>query len=551
MKKTLFILSLFLFLQLSAQETLSATEWQEDLRFLQNTIHKKYAFLFVKTTKETFDAEVETLYKEIPNLEQHEIIVEMTKIISSFKYGHTGIYFDYNPIKFHSYPFNLYAFSDGIFIQGVSKEYKKALGAKVLKINEIPIEEALKKIYPVVNAENSQFFKAFGINFLNIPEVLHAQKITNKLQKSVTLTLEKNGTTFTQTFNVLTKGETVPTKYSYVQEKDNWLDARNQSTTPLYLKHLDKIYFSEYLAKEKVLYVRHSQIGNAPEETTEEFYNRIFNFIDTNDVEKLVVDVRLNGGGNNYLNKSIITGILETKKINKIGRLYVIIGRRTFSACQNLVNELDNYTNAIFVGEPTAENVNFWGDARPETLPNSSIPVFLSYAWWQDKPAWENAEWLAPHIPATMSYEEYASNQDPILTAALTFKSGDDFKRDPMQYITDLFTTGKVQELTQALPKMIQDPRYSFCDFETELNTRGLLLLNSGRTQEVQASIQVFSMISQLFPTSAITYKNLGHAYVKLGNTQKATALLNKAISLDLDGEIGKAAKHILLEITN
>ena len=48
--------------------------------------------------------------------------------------------------------------------------------------------------------------------------------------------------------------------------------------------------------------------------------------------------------------------------------MFVIIGRRTFSACQNLVNELDNYTNAIFIGEPTAENINFYGDTRPGSL---------------------------------------------------------------------------------------------------------------------------------------------------------------------------------------
>ncbi len=65
MKKLLFILHVLLFLQLPAQETLTATQWQEDLRFLQNTVHKDYSFLFVKTTKEIFDTEIETLYKNM------------------------------------------------------------------------------------------------------------------------------------------------------------------------------------------------------------------------------------------------------------------------------------------------------------------------------------------------------------------------------------------------------------------------------------------------------------------------------------------------------
>ncbi len=548
MKKILFILNVLLFLQLPAQEILTTTQWQEDLRFLQNTIHEDYSFLFVKTTKKVFDAEVESLYKNIPNLEEHEIILGMSRIIALFKYGHSSIGFYQKPFEFHYLPFNLYQFNDGIYLQGVHKDYEKALGTKVLEINKIPIAVALKTIAPVVNSENAQYFKSYGINYLRILEVLHAQGITDKLEKSIELTLTKDGKTFTQSFASLPKGETIPTKYSHVFQDDNWLEARNQDDTPLYLKHLDKIYFFEYLPEEKTVYVRHSQIQDDPEEDTPSFYARVFDFIENNEVDKLVLDVRLNGGGNNYKNKDVITGIIEAKKINKVGSLFIIIGRRTFSACQNLVNELDNYTNAIFVGEPTSENINFWGDARPVHLPNSKIPMYLSYAWWQDKPAWENAEWLAPQVPVDMSYTEYASNQDLVLDAVLAF-SGSDFIPDPLSYITDLYMAGKMQELAQEVPKMIQDPRYAFVDFETELSKSGYQLLNSGRDQEVQAAVQVFSFITQLFPNSANVWKNLAEGYLKAGDKIKAIEFLDKAIILDSDGKIGQHAKEMLKEI--
>ncbi len=548
MKKILFTLQVLFFLQLSAQETLITTQWREDLRFLQNTIHKDYPFLFVKTTKEIFDTEVETLYKNIPNIEEHEIIVGITKVMALFKYGHTGINFNQKQIEFHSLPFNLYQFNDGVFIQGVHKDYQKTLGAKVLEINNIPISDALKKIYPVVNAENDQFFKAYGINNLTIPEVLHAQGITDKFKNSVKLTLEKDGKSFTQSFTLLPKGEPVPTKYGYVLEDENWMEARNQLVTPLYLKHLDKIYFFEYLSEQKAVYVRHSQIQDDPEEDTLTFYERVFDFIQNNDVEKLILDVRLNWGGNNYKNKSVITSIIESKKINKVGSLFVIIGRNTFSACQNLVNELENYTNSIFVGEPTAENINFWGDARPVTLPNSEVSVNLSYAWWQDKPVWENAEWLAPQVSVDMSYVEYASNQDLVLDAALAF-SGRDFVLDPLQYITDLYIAGNMTELATKVPKMVQDPRYAFVDFETELSKTGHRLLSISRAEEVQAAIQVFSFITQLFPNSPNTWKNLAEGYIKAGDNKKAINLLRKTISMDSDGKIGKRSKEMLDKI--
>ena len=116
----------------------------------------------------------------------------------------------------------------------------------------------------------------------------------------------------------------MPTHLGYVHQNENWLDARDQSTIPLYLQHLDKVYFSEYLAKEKAMYVRHSRIRDEAEESTKDFYTRVFNEIETNDTEKLIIDLRLNGGGNNYLNKEVIKGLIKTEKIK--GQVFNRVG---------------------------------------------------------------------------------------------------------------------------------------------------------------------------------------------------------------------------------
>ena len=548
MKNIILILHFLFLLQLTAQKTLTNAQWKQDLRLLQNTIHKDYSFLFIKTTKETFDTEVDSLYSNIPNLENHEIIVGMARIIALFKYGHMGVGFYQKPFKFHYLPFNLYEFTDGIYLQGVQKGNQKALGAKVLEINKVPIADALKRIYPVVSAENTQYFKGNGINHLTIPEVLHAQGITDELENSIELTLEKDGENFKQVFTSLTENKQVPNKYGYVFQDENWLEAREQKVTPLYLKNIDKFYFFEYLPKKKAVYVRLSQIEDDPTEDIKSFYSRLFDFIDNNEVKKLLLDVRLNGGGNNYKNRFFVTEIIKNQKINNVGSLFVIIGRRTFSACQNLVNELENYTNAIFVGEPTAENINFYGDNRPVILPNSKIPVYLSYAWWQDKPAWENAEWLAPSIPVDISFEEYSTNQDPVLDAALTF-SDINFKPNPMRYITDMVLKGEMEKLLQEVTKMIKNPKYDFFDFETELSKAALHLVNTGRVEGVRAGVGILSFVTQLFPTSSNSWKNLGEGYLKAGDNEKAIELLNKAISLDFNGEIAKRAKEILKNI--
>jgi len=120
----------------------------------------------------------------------------------------------------------------------------------------------------------------------------------------------------------------------------------------------------EYIPETRTLYVRHSAVINDGDNTIESLFRNVEEFIQENDVQKLVLDLHMNGGGNNYLNKSVIKTIIKSEKINQPGKFYCITGRRTFSVAQNLVNEMENYTEVIFVGEPTSENVNFYGDTK-------------------------------------------------------------------------------------------------------------------------------------------------------------------------------------------
>ncbi len=542
-----FLSSLFFTLTLfaHAQIQMTAEKWQEDLQFLQQTVHQDYAFLFRKTSADEFDAAVRELQEAIPTMADHEVVVGLARIIALFKYGHTGISYGHEAFAFRHFPFNLYHFSDGVYVQGTHKKYREALGARVVSIGGMPIAEALHALSPAVNAENSQFFKAYGINDLRIAEVLHAQRITPSLTDTLTLGLEKEGKAYELTFTALPKGERPPTKYGLVLQQEEWLDARDTAVTPYYLKYLDKNYYYEYLPDARTVYVRHSEVVHEEGEDIPTFFGRVFDFIENNAVDRLVLDVRLNGGGNNYFNKDVVRGIIQTEKIDQVGKLFVIIGRRTFSACQNLVLELDSYTNAIFVGEPTGENINFYGDNNRIPLPNSGIPVYLSYAWWQDKPQWEDGPWLAPHVAVEMSFEAYKTNQDPVLDTALKFDAGD-FELDPMQYMTALYMAGEQEKLLVETQKMIADPRYRFYDFEAELSKAGARILSSGDPGQ---AIAVFEFVGQLFPESAGAWVQLGNAYRQAGQADKAVESYKKALALDPNGAVGQDARGQLVEM--
>ena len=525
----------------NAQTENDSKQWQDDLRFLQNIVHTEYPFLFKKVTAEDFDAAVEQLYNEIPSLETHELPVAFSRIVAMFEYGHTQLPFS-TVAKNGVLPINLYHFSDGIYVEGAQINHEKTLGAKVLKVGGMPVDEALTLIRPVVPAENDQYFKAYGLRFLTVLDVLHAQGVIPNASDEVTLTLEKDNVVFEYMFPRIPLEE-MSRSYTLTNANDNWLSVRDQSKTPLYLKYLnDKYYYFEYLSDLKTVYVRQSSVFNDDSETLKDFYKRLFEFIDSNAVDKLVYDVRLNGGGNNYNNIHLIKGLMARPDINKRGHFFYIIGRNTFSACQNLTNDIGTFTEAIMVGEPTAENVNFYGDARREVLPNSKLPVYLSYAWWQDKPQWENRDGTLPHIAVDMSFEDYANNQDPVLEAALEFKD-DGFILDPMEHLTQLFMAGKYDDVKKDSKLIAHDPKYRYYNFEEEFSKAGNRLLGSGDARAQQSGLFVLELVSELYPESVNALYSLAYAQELNDQKDKAIASYKKIIEMQPDGSLATVAK--------
>lgn len=527
-----------------AQPDITPEQWQDDLRYLQRTVNSEYSHLFKKVSEEDWNQAVDQLYEQIPQIVKHEITVGLAEIVSMFGYGHTALWLTswrYNHgVDFTQMPYNLYQFSDGVFVQGVHVDFTEALGARVLKVGKTGIDKALELIKPVFPSENDQFFKAHGLHYLGVPEILHAKGVIDQLD-TVSLTLEKEGRTFEMTF-APKETDQFPGHYGIVQTNGDWLDARTSEITPLWLKHLNKKYFYKYLPDDKILYVRQSEVQDDESQPIPEFYSEVFEFVEKNDVEKLVLDLRLNSGGNNYKNKPVITGVIRSAKINQPGRFYVVLGRRTFSACQNLVNELENYTEAIFVGEPTGENVNFFGDNRTVNLPNSKLPIRLSYLWWQDKDPRDQRPWTPPHIAVDLSSGQYIAGIDPVMDA-IAKASVTRPVRDPWTHLVDLFTAGKLEELREKAKAYVKDPAYRYFNFEGRINQAGYDLIGAGRLEEAQGT---FMLNAELYPESANCWDSLAECFWKMGNKEKATEYYEKAVSMDPDGPVGENARNML-----
>jgi hypothetical protein len=138
-----------------------------------------------------------------------------------------------------------------------------------------------------------------------------------------------------------------------------------------------------------------------------------------------VIDLRHNDGGDNSLNRSLIHGLIRSRKLQERGNLYAIIGSETFSAALMFATSLEQHTPVLFVGEPTGASPNDYGDSRKVKLPNSGLTVRLSTLCHQTSGATDEREAVEPHIPVPLTIEDWVVNDGPALERILSFRESD------------------------------------------------------------------------------------------------------------------------------
>jgi tetratricopeptide (TPR) repeat protein len=507
-----------------------AKAWQDDLRYLAAEAPKWHKNLFHTITPAQFQDAVNRLHERIPALARHEIIVEMARIVAMIGDGHTNIAPTRDPkIGFRALPLKFYLFKDGLFVRAASRENAELVGARVVKIGNLPPEEAIKRAGEIVGADNEMNPKFFAPHLLAMPEILHALKITDT-PDSVALTVRhRSGKEQTVNLKQFGAPELLPpdTDTSWVN-KEGWVDMRDGATAqaPLWLKKdpNDKFWF-ELLPDSRTVYVQMNQVLNKENETIEDFARRLFAFVEKSGVEKLIFDVRLNRGGNNVLLRPLLLEAIKSK-VNQRGKLFVIMGRSTWSAAQFFVDDFEKYTNAVFVGEPTGSKGNHYADSRRITLPNSGVTARVSIYYWQDWAPWDTRVWTTPEASVELSSDDYRNNIDPALNFALNYAP----RPKLTELLNEALTKGGADSAIKTFREFKADPLNKYAATEEPLLIAGDRLL--GEKKPEQALI-LFRLNLEENPKPARGYFAVGEAYLQMSNKEQAIKYFEKALELD------------------
>lgn len=405
---------------------LSDDAWRTDINIAAEKIREDHPRPFRNITADAFSAKVDTLLKDVPGLSDKEIIIRLAAIVATIDDGHTrlfiprqhpdiGLEFGHKPtpppdlesLEFKQLPIAFEVFDDGIFITAAAKEQQAFIGYKLNAIDGVPAENALSSVQAITFAENDQLEKLMGADRLSMPEALTALGIT-KSSSRVTLNLTtRQGDTIEHTFTPLSK------------DRLEWVTAFSDSKAPLRTQGSDKKHWWKYLRRENIIYAQLNEIGD-DDIRLAEFATTIVKEAERRDA-KLIIDLRRNFGGSGGLNKTLEMALIQSDELNQYARTFVLTGRRTFSAAQFLVNNLERYTRTLFVGEPTGSRPDHYGDSKKTRLENSGLTLRVSSLHWSSYRANDDRTATRPDLPAPWTSTAYFAGDDPAFNLAANY----------------------------------------------------------------------------------------------------------------------------------
>jgi len=379
--------------------------WNTDLTFFKTAFQTIHYELYGHISKSEWDTAINEITENINNLTDASIVVKLMQLVARVGDGHT---FVRPPLQgdmgFHFYPIQLYQFEEGVFVTAINDKYADLVGSELTHIEAVPIAEVLEKFESVLSVDNAMGYKE-NVYLLMFSEILQTLKITNGSSE----------TSFTfKTASGKTEIRTIEARNFNPALWNTKVDLTEKSLA-LYRSNPTDYFWYKHLPEQHAVYLQLNINFSMPDKDIGDFYTEVFDFIEAEQVEYLILDIRNCPGGNSFNNKDLVQHIIRNKKLQEKGNLYTIIGRKTFSAAMNLATDLEQWTNTVFIGEPTGSSPNFVGETNFVELPYSKLNISISNAYWQRSVSWDQRHWIAPSIYLPPSFKAFSSNTDPVM----------------------------------------------------------------------------------------------------------------------------------------
>jgi len=409
-------------------EETGAEELIADLRFLAEELPRRHADFADAFDPAAFRALLARLEAVAPELTSEQRQMALVEVLASGGpgTGHTLVVPLQRALDWRHYGLAFYDFADGLHVVTAAARHGELEGAKVLAVGGVDAAEALARLAPYASADNEWSRRLLAPQLLGMAEPLMAVGLADANGRAAFTLDSGDGPR-----EVVVEPFRIPTIEGLgwglrMQEgvEGVWSPADLRPREPSYRFAEDAEGMEE--PAEGVVVVRIDAVRGGPWGTPAGFVREAVRAAGARPPEsplrRFVVDLRSNGGGDNTLAAGVVDAIAGDPVVDRRGVLYVLIGRRTFSAAGNLAVALERRTRATFVGEPSGSAPTQWGDTVPLLLPRTKIVARIATRLWLDDLPGVRRTAIEPDLEVPITSRDHFGGTDPAIAAILAHR---------------------------------------------------------------------------------------------------------------------------------
>ncbi len=269
---------------------------ESDVRLLAQQLEAVHPDLFASVPRARFRSTVDSAAARADQLSENELLVELMRIaaLPGIGNGHSGI-FPGDPQHrrdIHFYPLRLFAFPDGTYVVD-EKGSDGLVGARITAVGGVPYAEVAKRVRPLVPHDNASHLKGLLPHYLLTAEVLDGLGVADGVAP-LEFTFAQGGKSRSVTLSPVTVPSYISTfsdpRYGHYPSL-----LPRRKPTPLYLQKSASPLWVGTLDRGRAVFVGF----NAVQRPSQALVDRVTKLSRGRQVKRVIVDLRLNGGGDN------------------------------------------------------------------------------------------------------------------------------------------------------------------------------------------------------------------------------------------------------------
>jgi hypothetical protein len=518
-------------------------DWRHDIDEIVKDIRLLHPDPFAKTGRLSFLREAEALKAALPSLTEEERVVRAMRLVASLQDGHTKLEPD-TPAFARWYPVRLYEFTDGLCVTSAHKSVSELAGARVLEIAGRPAGEVVAEARKLLGADNAfdskerlyavhsaALMKGLGYatpdGGLKIKFQLSDGKVVERSlgpRRTDDPRYKADDATFEWQFRTEVYGLPFGTDQDWVSAYKgipaSAFNAEDTSRPP----HLTcrRELVARPMPQQDAYYVQLNQVNDT---TFVTFFQTVMREVDQIKPRRLILDWRYNYGGDGSKVSFMIQEFIKRADNKPWKELYLLTGRKTFSAAIMALDVFLKYMQFTIVGEPTGSALNHFGDPTVRIYPLTGLQLTVSTLRHQLSQSSDLSEFIPVDVPAPFSFADYAAGRDPAVDAILR---GEEMRSIPVIALSD----GGAAARKAYEDRKVRFAKYTWWTPPREIDLRHVA--QALRQQKRMAdALETCKLNADMHPYIWNVWLNLGSTQRAAGLTVESLQSLRRVLELD------------------